>query len=99
MKPLVYATAVLGILLLGQTSLLLNAEILIIHAYQKIGSPVTRYLASCRYEPTCSDYALGVLRSDGFWEGNLRIGSRLVRCSPLGLLLPAGDQAKAAHAD
>lgn len=93
MKYLFYVVTLTAIVVLGQAGVLLNAEILLIQAYQKVGSPVTRHLASCRYEPTCSNFAMTALREDGFWQGNLKIGARLVRCSPLGLLIPPGDEA------
>ena len=38
--------------------------------------------SSCRFEPTCSAYALGALESRGALEGSVLTLSRLVRCHP-----------------
>lgn len=37
---------------------------------------------SCRFEPTCSDYALICLRHYGFWRGWRESFSRIRRCCP-----------------
>lgn len=38
---------------------------------------------SCRYSPTCSEYArLAVLRH-GLWRGGARAAVRILRCQPL----------------
>jgi putative membrane protein insertion efficiency factor len=78
---------VLGVVLLLQTSLPLKAELFSIRIYQKIGSPVVRYMATCRYEPSCSHYAVQTLEEDGFWLGNWNITKRLFMCSPIGALI------------
>jgi putative membrane protein insertion efficiency factor len=36
----------------------------------------------CKYYPSCSEYALGVLRRYGFVRGTLLAGWRLLRCNP-----------------
>jgi uncharacterized protein len=38
--------------------------------------------AGCRYEPTCSSYALGALRQHGAAAGTLMAAGRLLRCHP-----------------
>lgn len=38
--------------------------------------------SSCRFEPTCSRYALGVLERHGAVAGSLMTGHRLLRCHP-----------------
>jgi len=38
--------------------------------------------AGCRYEPTCSAYALGALRRHGAVAGSLMAAGRLLRCRP-----------------
>ena len=76
-------------LFLFWTDLPLNAEIQGILLYQQIGSPVAGLVSTCRFEPTCSHYALEQLRARGFWIGNARIAGRLALCSPLGALLDA----------
>ncbi len=57
-----------------------------IELYQRVGSPVMGHLVSCRFDPSCSEYSLGALQQKDFWKGNLRIGMRLIHCSPVGLL-------------
>ena len=57
-----------------------------IELYQRVGSPVMDHLVSCRFDPSCSEYSLSSLQQKGFWKGNLRIGKRLIHCSPVGLL-------------
>ena len=73
--------------MLLQTSLPLKAELTAIRIYQKIGSPIVRYMATCRYEPSCSHYAVHSLEQDGFWMGNWKIAKRLVMCSPVGFVV------------
>lgn len=38
----------------------------------------------CRFEPTCSAYALEALRVHGALRGSLLTGWRLLRCQPFG---------------
>lgn len=38
--------------------------------------------AGCRYEPTCSAYALGALRRHGAAAGTVMAAGRLLRCRP-----------------
>jgi len=80
---------VLGLIILLQTSLPLKAEILTIHLYQKVGSPIVRYMATCRYKPSCSHYAIQTLEKDGFWLGNWNITKRVFMCSPVGAIIDA----------
>ena len=68
----------------------LDLEFQAVHAYRSLVSPWMGYTLTCRFQPTCSEYALQVLQEKGFWAGNLKIGQRLLRCSPLGLLYSAG---------
>lgn len=37
---------------------------------------------SCRFAPTCSDYAQQALERHGAWRGTLLIAWRLLRCHP-----------------
>jgi putative membrane protein insertion efficiency factor len=71
------------------TGVPLRAEIGLILLYQRIGSPVAQYLVTCRYQPTCSVYALEKLEECGFWKGNFEISKRLLMCSPFGCLVDA----------
>lgn len=66
-----------------------RAEMGLIKAYRRVGSPVTRHVVTCRFQPTCSAYALQVLDRDGFWSGNWAIAKRLVNCSPIGYIADA----------
>ncbi len=36
----------------------------------------------CRYEPSCSSYALQALEQHGAWRGSALAGARLLRCHP-----------------
>lgn len=56
--------------------------ILLIKIYQKIVSP---YLPNaCRYNPTCSQYAIEALKKHGILKGIYLAGKRLVSCHPWG---------------
>lgn len=66
-----------------------RAEIGLIKAYRRVGSPVTRHVVTCRFQPTCSAYALQVLDRDGLWKGNWAVAKRLVNCSPFGYIADA----------
>lgn len=52
--------------------------------------------SACRFEPTCSRYALQALQSHGAWHGSLLTGRRLMRCHPwcAGGLDPVPDNAR-----
>jgi uncharacterized protein len=52
--------------------------------YQIVLSPVFHLLgARCRFHPSCSAYALEVIRKDGAVKGSIRTAGRLLRCHPL----------------
>lgn len=38
--------------------------------------------ANCRYEPSCSHYAIAVLRSHGALRGSAMAAGRILRCNP-----------------
>jgi putative membrane protein insertion efficiency factor len=47
-------------------------------------SGVSPYLRpACRFVPTCSEYAIEVMRKYGFMRGLAKAGWRLMRCHPL----------------
>jgi uncharacterized protein len=52
----------------------------LIRAYQRFISPA--FPRRCKYEPTCSAYALGALRRYGFFRGCVLAGWRVLRCNP-----------------
>jgi len=48
--------------------------------YQKGISPLTP--PSCRFQPTCSSYAVEAVRVHGAWYGTVLAVWRLLRCGP-----------------
>lgn len=48
--------------------------------YQKLISPAIP--RRCKYEPTCSRYAVGAVREYGILRGLVLAGWRLLRCNP-----------------
>ncbi len=53
-----------------------------IHVYRYVISPL--FPAACRFEPSCSTYALQALRRHGAWGGFVLTVRRLLRCHPWG---------------
>jgi putative membrane protein insertion efficiency factor len=37
---------------------------------------------NCRFEPSCSDYAIQALSAHGAWRGSRLAGRRILRCNP-----------------
>ena len=57
-------------------------SIIAIKFYKYLISPVLP--SSCRYLPTCSDYALDAIKFYGFFKG-IKLGFyRIIRCHPFG---------------
>lgn len=54
----------------------------LIRIYQKVVSPWT--LPSCRFAPTCSEYAVQALTKYGVVKGLVLSAHRLLRCNPWG---------------
>lgn len=54
--------------------------ITLIRWYQVMISPLTG--ASCRFVPTCSAYAIEVIRREGPFRGSWRAARRILRCHP-----------------
>jgi putative membrane protein insertion efficiency factor len=52
----------------------------VVRAYRLLLSPWLG--AGCRFEPTCSVYALGALERHGAAAGSYLVLTRLVRCQP-----------------
>jgi uncharacterized protein len=48
--------------------------------YQRVISPALP--RRCKYEPTCSAYAVGAIREYGILRGLVLAGWRLLRCNP-----------------
>lgn len=55
-----------------------------IHAYRRFISPLTP--PSCRFEPSCSAYALEAIRTHGPARGVWLAARRLARCHPISWL-------------
>ena len=51
--------------------------------YQHVISPAIP--RRCKYEPTCSHYAVGAIRQYGILRGLVLAGWRLLRCNPWSL--------------
>lgn len=62
----------------------MTAKLLIygIRAYQLLLSPM--FAGSCRFQPSCSAYAIEALRRHGAMRGSLLAVQRLARCRPFG---------------
>lgn len=56
--------------------------IMCIRAYQRFVSPMLP--PSCRFQPTCSQYAIEALRKYGWWRGMYLAVRRILRCHPWG---------------
>ncbi len=54
----------------------------LIRAYQLIISPILG--SNCRFAPTCSEYAMGSLKSPGLIKGLFLIIKRIGKCHPWG---------------
>ena len=53
--------------------------ICLIKLYQKIPGP---WHDSCKYQPTCSNYAIGVINEMGLFKGSLLAMKRILKCNP-----------------
>jgi len=52
----------------------------VIRAYQKtvrLALPI-----SCRFHPSCSEYALGAIQKFGIYKGIIKSAGRILRCHP-----------------
>ena len=56
--------------------------IAVVRAYQVILAP--HIGLCCRFEPSCSHYSIGALRTHGAWRGGWLAVRRLLRCRPFG---------------
>ena len=57
-----------------------SALVVLVRAYQKLVSPL--FPASCRYVPSCSEYAAQALTRHGLVRGAWLSLARVVRCNP-----------------
>lgn len=51
-----------------------------LRSYKRWLSPL--FPASCRYVPTCSEYAMEAVEKSGVWRGGFLAVGRLLRCHP-----------------
>jgi len=56
--------------------------VLLIKGYQNFISPLSP--ATCRFQPTCSQYALEALKKHGLFKGSLLSMNRISKCHPWG---------------
>ena len=54
--------------------------VLFVRAYQVVLSPLLP--ASCRYQPSCSNYAIEALEKHGALRGSWLAAKRIARCHP-----------------
>jgi putative membrane protein insertion efficiency factor len=52
----------------------------LIRGYRSFISPL--FLPSCRFQPTCSQYALDAVERFGAWRGSWLAVKRILRCHP-----------------
>jgi putative membrane protein insertion efficiency factor len=57
-----------------------NIALLLLRAYKLVISPWLP--ASCRYVPTCSEYAMEAIDRYGVWRGGWKALRRILRCHP-----------------
>jgi len=55
--------------------------IFLVKSYKKYISPVLPN--SCRFYPTCSEYAMGAINKYGVLKGSIKSIYRVLRCNPL----------------
>ena len=53
-----------------------------LQSYQVVLRPLL--LGSCKFCPSCSQYAIEALRLHGLWRGGLLAARRIMRCHPFG---------------
>jgi len=63
------------------TGTMRRLAIRLVRGYQWIISPWLP--AACRFEPTCSEFAIEALEQYGLIRGTGRAAARLLRCHPL----------------
>jgi len=64
----------------GAGTQLKKLAIYLIKLWQRFISPL--YPPSCRYYPTCSNYAIMAIEKYGLFKGSLKAFLRILRCNP-----------------
>ena len=54
--------------------------IALVYGYRWLVSPL--FPSSCKFHPTCSQYAIDALREHGLARGSVKAARRLLRCHP-----------------
>jgi putative membrane protein insertion efficiency factor len=57
-----------------------NLAIALVKLYQMVVSPILP--VTCRFTPTCSEYAVRAFEKYGFLRGGWRALARVLRCNP-----------------
>lgn len=58
-----------------------SAGMALLSFYKRLISPLLP--VSCRYVPSCSEYAAEAMACHGFWHGGMLTLWRVLRCNPL----------------
>ena len=61
-------------------AVLIFVTLLPVHFYRLFVSPLLG--PRCRFQPTCSEYAVDAMRAHGAWAGGWLAAKRLARCHP-----------------
>src|SRR5689334_13927383 len=67
---------------LGEVTVAQRLALALIRVYKVLISPM--FAGSCRYLPSCSDYAAEAVHRFGVVRGSMLAAARLARCHPLG---------------
>ena len=59
-----------------------RVAIFFVRCYQRFISPILP--RCCRFEPTCSAYAIEAIQKKGVLRGSLKAAWRILRCNPFG---------------
>jgi hypothetical protein len=63
-------------------SLSVRIVLIVIRAYQLVLAPFAG--GACRFEPSCSEYAVQAVQKHGAWRGLVLAVRRVGRCHPFG---------------
>jgi len=64
----------------GKMTMLTRLALLLLRFYKRFVSPLLP--PTCRFTPTCSEYAMQAIERFGFWKGSWLALRRLLRCHP-----------------